>query len=213
MNRVPWPIAMLGCLLDDRGCAKRVPSPDMKFEAQQKVVLSSRAERKSRDGWTRANGSSSASPVPSGRARVGEVTDEKIVLTDRVRLRDTNGVAAAGGSRRRTRVSRSAEPLPEKTFLRSEIVGVETLLKTDSGKTARNTTFWTFSAAVLTLLLGRAVMNRRNSVAVASLAMLILLCLVPAVRRTGGGRTSTSASIGINTLGQLDRRGYSVPST
>ncbi len=152
MKRVPWQIAMLGCLLVAVGCAKRVPSPDMKFEAQQKVVLKLRGGEEVEGRMDRGRQVELREPGAVWSAHISEVTDEKIVLKDLVRLRDTNGVALQAARAKDTRLA-VAEGAPEKSFLRSDIVGVD-LLKTDTAKTARNTTFWTFSAAVLTILLG-----------------------------------------------------------
>jgi hypothetical protein len=152
MNRVPWLIAMLGCLLVTAGCAKRVPSTDMKFEAQQKVVLKLRGGEELEGRMERGNRVELREPGAVWSAHVGEVTDERIVLKDLVRLRDAEGVALQVARAKDARLD-VAEGMPEKAILRTEIVGVD-LLKTDSGKTARNATFWTFSAAILTILLG-----------------------------------------------------------
>lgn len=152
MNRVPWLIAMLGCLLVTMGCAKRVPSPDMKFEAQQKVVLTLRGGEEVEGRMERGRTVELRESGVVWSATVGEVTDEKIVLKDLVRIRDTNAVKLEASRAKDARVS-VAEGAAEKAFLRSEIVGVD-LLKTDPGKTARNTTFWSFSAAVLAIFLG-----------------------------------------------------------
>jgi hypothetical protein len=143
---------MLGCLLVATGCAKRVPSPDMKFEAQQKVVLKLQGGEELEGRMDRGKRVELREPGAVWTARIGEVTDEKIVLKDLVRLRDADGVVLQAARSKDARLDVAGE-MPEKAFLRSEIVGVD-LLKTDSGKTARNTTFWTFSAAILTILLG-----------------------------------------------------------
>jgi hypothetical protein len=152
MNRVPWLIAMLGCLLVTMGCAKRVPSPDMKFEAQQKVVLTLQGGGEVQGRMERGRTVELRESGVVWTATVGEVTDEKIVLKDLIRIRDTNAVKLESARAKDARVS-VAEGAAEKSFLRSEIVGVD-LLKTDPGKTARNTTFWSFSAAVLAIFLG-----------------------------------------------------------
>lgn len=152
MNRVPWLIAMLGCLLVTMGCAKRVPSPDMKFEAQQKVVLTLRGGEEVEGRMERGRTVELRESGVIWSATVSEVTDEKIVLKDLVRIRDNNAVKLEAARAKDARVS-VAEGAAEKAFLRSEIVGVD-LLKNDPGKTARNTTFWSFSAAVLAIFLG-----------------------------------------------------------
>jgi hypothetical protein len=152
MNRVPWLIAMLGCLIIATGCAKRVPVAGDKFEAQQKVVLKLQGGEEVEGRMERGRTVELREPGAVWSARVGQVTDEKIVLKDLVRIRDTKGVELEAERMKDARLA-VAEGVPEKTFLRSEIVGVE-LIKTDAGKTARNVTFWTFSAAVLTILLG-----------------------------------------------------------
>jgi hypothetical protein len=152
MNRVPWLIAMLGCMLVATGCTKRVPVAGDKFEAQQKVVLKLRGGEEVEGRMERGRTVELREPGTVWTAQVGAVTDEKIVLKDLILIRNTDGVKMEAARMKDARVDVS-EGAPEKTFLRSEIVGVD-LIKTDAAKTARNTTFWTFSAAVLTILLG-----------------------------------------------------------
>ena len=152
MKRWPWRIAMLGCLLIAVGCAKRVPSPDMKFEAQQKVVLKFQGGEEIEGRIERGKSVEFREPGTVWAAELGAITDEKIVLKDLVCVRETEGVAYQAAREKDARMAVD-EKVPEKAFLRSEIVGVE-FVKTDGGKTARNTTFWVFSAAVLTILLG-----------------------------------------------------------
>jgi len=152
MNRLPWLMAMLGCLLIAAGCAKRVPSASLDFESQQKVVLTLRGGEEIEGRMDRGKRVELRETGAVWMAEVGTVTDEKIVLKDLVCVRETEGVAYQAAREKDARMAVD-EKVPEKAFLRSEIVGVE-FVKTDGGKTARNTTFWVFSAAVLTILLG-----------------------------------------------------------
>ena len=152
MNRSSWLIAMAGFLIVAGGCAKRMASPDMTFASHQKVVL------------TFSGGEELEGRVAPGKrvelresdvtltAIVSGVTEDEINLTDLVRIRGTSGVDMQIARAADARFA-SGEVIAERTFPRSEIVKVEEV-KFDVAKAARNTSFWTFGAVVLTLLLG-----------------------------------------------------------
>jgi hypothetical protein len=143
---------MVGFLALAVGCAMQVPSPDMKFEAQQRVVMSFRGGEQVRGKIDTGNRVELREPGIVWNARVGEITDEKIVLKELVRVRDDRGVAMQVARAEDARLGIAAS-VPDKTLLRSDITGVE-LLKLDPGRTARNASFWTYGAVVLAVLLG-----------------------------------------------------------
>ncbi len=152
MNRSSWLLAMVGLLVLAGGCATQVPSPDMKFGAQQRVVMTFRGGDQIRGKIDIGNRVELREPGIVWTARVGEITDQTIVLKDLIRVRDDSGVAmqVARAEDARLGLSRAAS---DKTLLRSDITAVD-LLKFDPGRTARNASFWTYGAVVLAMLLG-----------------------------------------------------------
>jgi hypothetical protein len=152
MNRSSWLLAMVGFLALAVGCAMQVPSPDMKYQAQQKVVMTFRGGEQVRGRIDTGNRVELREPGIVWNARVGDITDKTIVLKDLVRIRDDRGVVMQVARAEDARLG-IAPPVPDKTLLVSDITKVE-LLKLDPGRTARNASFWTYGAVVLALLLG-----------------------------------------------------------
>ena len=152
MNRSPWLVAVLGSVLLFAGCAKRLPSPDLKFEAQQQVVLKFRGGEEVQGHIEPGRRVDLREPSADWTALVGEVTEDRIVLKDLIRVSDARGVSMQVA---RTEDARRAcsESVPDKTFLRTEITGVD-FVKLDVAKTAQRMSFWSTSAVVLVLLLG-----------------------------------------------------------
>ena len=142
----------IAALLMAGGCAKRVPSSDLTFEAHRKVVLTFRGGEEIEGRISPGKQVELREADATWKATVAEVTDEQIGLSNLVRVRDSRGVRLqvlrAEDARYRTE-----DPVPDKTFPRSDLVRVEQL-KVDVGKTARTATFWTYGVVVLTLLLG-----------------------------------------------------------
>jgi len=151
MKRSSWLVAMLGCVIAAGGCAKQVPSPDLKFGAQQRVVLSFRGGEQVCGKIDTGSSVELREPGVVWDARVGEITDDKIVLKGLVRVRNEKGVALQVTRAEEGRLG-VTDPVPDKTLLRADITGVD-LLKVDGARTAQNFTFWTFGAVVLALLL------------------------------------------------------------
>ena len=153
MNRSHWILAMLAVgLLMPVGCSKRVPSPDLAFEAQQRVVLTFRTgeQVEGRIDLGRRVELRDAEAIWTGRIK--ELGEDRIVVTDLVRIRDVEGVQLQAKRLKDARLHVS-ESVPDKTFLRAEITGVD-ILKTDAGRTARAASFWSYGAVVLALLVG-----------------------------------------------------------
>lgn len=147
-----WLLAMVGVLGLFDGCAKQVPSPEMKFEAQQRVVITFRGGEEVRGKIDVGNNVELREPGVVWSARIGEISDEKIVLKNLVRIRDDQGVAIQVARAEDARL-RIAPEVPDKTLLRGDITKVA-LLKLDPARTARNASFWAYGAVVLALLLG-----------------------------------------------------------
>lgn len=154
MNRFSFQKTLAGCLVVAAvaGCVKQVPAPDLGFEATQRVSVTFRGGEQIAGKIATGKRVELKEPGVIWAARVGEVSGERIVLKDLIRLRETDGVKmqVARAQDSRLRVSESA---PDKVLLRGEITRVE-LLKTDMGRTARQASFWAYGAVVLTLLLG-----------------------------------------------------------
>ena len=147
-----WLLAMVGALLVTGGCAKRVPSTDLTFEAHQKVVLTFRTGEELVGKISSGKAVELREPRTIWMATVAEVTDERIELVDLLPLKRRDGVemevARLADARRE-----AGERAPAKTFLRSEIVGVDHV-RFDAGETARQASFWTYGAVVLGFLVG-----------------------------------------------------------
>jgi hypothetical protein len=152
MKRLSWPLAMLGSLVLIAGCAKQVPSPDLSFDTTQKVVLTFRGGEQVVGKVAPGRKVELREPGVIWRAKVGEITEEKILLKDLTQIRATNSVAAQAAREANAMVF-IGETAPDKTFLRSEITKVE-MVKFDGGRTAQQSSFWAYGAAVLILLLG-----------------------------------------------------------
>jgi hypothetical protein len=152
MKRSSWPLAVLGSLVLIAGCAQQFPSPDLNFDSTQKVVLTFRGGEQVVGKVAPGRKVELREPGVIWRAKVGEITEEKILLKDLTQIRTTNTVAAQTAREADARIV-VGESAPDKTFLRSEITKVETV-KFDAGRTAQQTSFWAYGAAVLALLLG-----------------------------------------------------------
>lgn len=152
MKHEPWLLVVLLSLVVAAGCAKRVESPDMTFEAQQRVVLTFRGGEEIEGRVEVGKKVHLREPDVVWTARIRELTEEKIVLTDLVRIREGSSaqMEVQRASDFRLRV---ADPVPDKLLLRSEITRVD-YLKTDAGRTSRLASFVAFGAAVVGLLLG-----------------------------------------------------------
>lgn len=152
MIRSSWLVAMAGFLLVAGGCAKRIATPDMTFESHQKVVLTFNSgeelEGKIAPGKRAVIRESDATLT----AIISDVTEDEIKLTELVRIRGTSGVDMQIARASDARFA-SGDVIAERTYLRNDIVEVEEV-KFDVVKAARSTTFWTYGAVVLTLLLG-----------------------------------------------------------
>jgi len=151
MNRSPWLVAVIGCLIAV-GCAKQVSQPDLKFGAQQRVVLSFRGGEQVRGKIDTGSHVELREPGVVWTAQVGEITDDKIVLKHLTRVSDDRGMVMPLARAEDARFAITG-PVPDKTLLRNEITGVD-LLKVDGGRTARTVTFWSYGAVVLAILLG-----------------------------------------------------------
>ncbi len=152
MNRLPWRSAMILCLFAAVGCAKHVASPDLTFETTQRVILTFRGGEQVEGKVAPGKRVELREPGIVWTARVGELSEDRIVLRNLVKVRDTSGVSLQIARAEEARVV-ATEPVPDKTLLRSEITRVE-IVKTDVARTARQASFWAYGAAVLTLLLG-----------------------------------------------------------
>lgn len=152
MKHEPWLLVVLSSLVVATGCAKRVQSPDMTFEAQQRVVLTFRGGEEIEGRLDVGRKVQLREPEVLWTARIKELTEEKIVLTDLVRIRESSNARMEidRASDYRLRIS---EPAPDKLLLRSEITRVDQI-RTDAGRTGRISTFVGFGAAVVALLLG-----------------------------------------------------------
>ena len=152
MNRSSWMLVVLFCLLWAGGCAKRIPSPDLTFEAHQKVVLIFRGGEEIEGRIASGKDVELRETDASWKATVSDVTEEQIKLSDLVRIRDAKGV--------RLQAARAADakyvattPVPEKVFPLADLVQVD-IVKIDAAKTARTASFWTYGVVVLSLLVG-----------------------------------------------------------
>ncbi|MBD3162223.1 MAG: hypothetical protein GF346_07850 [Candidatus Eisenbacteria bacterium] len=152
MKPYPWLLAVVGALLVTGGCAKRVPSTDLTFEAHQKVVLTFRTGEELEGKISPGSSVELREPNMVWMANVGQVTDEQIELVDLVALKRKDGVELET-SRLADARRVAGETAPDKTFLRTEIVGVDHV-RIDIGETARQASFWTYGAVVLGLLVG-----------------------------------------------------------
>jgi hypothetical protein len=152
MKRLSWLLAMLGSMALITGCAKQLPSADLTFETTQKVVLTFRGGEEVQGKIAPGKKIELREPGVIWRARVGEVTEDKIVLKEMTQIRVMNSVLAQATREEDARVA-IGQSAPDKTLLRSDITKVETV-RFNSGKTAQQTSFWAFGAAVLVLLLG-----------------------------------------------------------
>ncbi len=152
MKHEPLLLVVLSSLVIAVGCAKRVESPDRTFEAQQKVVLTFRNGEEILGRVDVGKKVEFREPGTRWTARVGELTEEKIVLTDLVRIQESSGVRMVVDRAADSRME-IAESAPDKLLLRSDITRVDQV-RTDAGRTLGVTSFWTFAAAVAVLLLG-----------------------------------------------------------
>ena len=152
MNRSTWLLAMVGFLLVGGGCTKRVPSPDLTFESNEKVILTFRNGEEIEGRIAPGDRIELREPQVTWTAIVGDVTEESIGLTDLVRIRDADGVDMQVARATDARFA-AGETGIDQTFLRSDIVKVDQV-RFDYGKAARSSSFWAYGAVVLTLLLG-----------------------------------------------------------
>lgn len=152
MKRLSWLLAMLGSLVLIAGCAQQIPSPDLNFETTKRVILTFRGGEQLVGRVAAGKNVELREPGVIWRAKVAEVTEEKILLKGLTQIRATNTVAAQAAREADARIV-VGESAPDKTFLRSEITKVETVTF-DAGRTAQQSTFWAYGAAVLVLLLG-----------------------------------------------------------
>ncbi len=83
---------------------------------------------------------------------MGEVTEDKILLKNLTQVRATNTSVVQAAREADAKIA-VAESAPDKTLLRSDITKVQ-LIRFDAGRTAQQTSFWTYGAAMLVLLLG-----------------------------------------------------------
>lgn len=152
MKRSTWHMAMVLSVLLSAGCVKTVPQPDQSYDATQKVVLKLRGDREVQGKIAAGRQVAYREPNVVWTATVKENTEDRIVLTDLVKVREKTGNVVqvhriTGGG---AGAERAAQDI---TLLKSEVEAVE-IVKTDVAKTARNATFWAYGAAVLSLLLG-----------------------------------------------------------
>jgi hypothetical protein len=152
MNRSPWPWILVGLLLIGPGCAKRVPSPDLKFESHQKVILTMQGGVEVEGRLAKGNRITMREGGVTWTGLVGNLTDEEIVLNDLVQVRTDKEVALQVSRTADAQVAKG-DPVPERRFPRSEIAKVD-FVRMDVGKTARTAGFWTYGAVVLSLLMG-----------------------------------------------------------
>jgi hypothetical protein len=152
MKCLSWPMAMLGSLVLFAGCTKQVPTPSLSFETTQKVIVNFRGGEELEGKIAPGKRVELREPGYVWRARVGEVTEEKIVLKELTQIRATDSVANQAARLADARVS-VAEPAPDKTLLRGDITRVRNV-KFDAGRTAQQTSFWAFGTAIVALLVG-----------------------------------------------------------
>jgi hypothetical protein len=134
------------------GCVKTIPQPDQSYDASQRVVLKLRGDREIQGRIAAGRRVEYREPKLIWSARVKENTEDRLVLTDLVMVRERAGVALQSQRQAEGRI-RVDSPAQDVTLLKNEVESVE-LVKTDVAKTARNATFWAYGAAVLSLLLG-----------------------------------------------------------
>ncbi|MBM3286547.1 MAG: hypothetical protein FJY88_04255 [Candidatus Eisenbacteria bacterium] len=151
MRRLSWLVAMVGCLAA-AGCAKRIPAQDTAFEATQTVMLAFRGGEQIEGRIAPGRKVELREPGIIWSAKVKDVTEDRIVLRDLVKVRDASGAAMQAARAADLRLS-VAEQFPEKTLLRSEITRMEQI-KMDIGRTAQYGSFLTYGVAVLATLLG-----------------------------------------------------------
>lgn len=152
MKRFLWPLAVLGSLMLTVGCTKQVPAPDLNFETTQKVVLTFRTGEEVEGKISPGSKVQLREPGVIWRARVGDVTEDKIILKGLTQVRTTSSMEAQAARLADAKVA-VTESAPDKTLLRSDITGMQ-LIRFDAGRTAQRTSFWAYGAAALVLLLG-----------------------------------------------------------
>lgn len=152
MRRSPWSWILIGLLVIGCGCAKRVPSPDLKFESHQKVVLTMQDGVELEGRFAEGNQVVMREAGITWSCLVDAVTDEEIVLKDLAQIRSENAVTLQSARAADARVAIAAA-VAERRFGRSSITKVD-FVRMDVGKTARTAGFWTYGAVVLGLLMG-----------------------------------------------------------
>jgi hypothetical protein len=152
MKRSPCSWILIGLLIAGSGCAKRVPSPDLKFESHQKAVLTMQDGAEVEGRFAEGNRIVMREGGVTWTGLVGTVTDEEIVLKNLVQVRSENAVTLQASRTADARVA-IGNPIAERRFPRSAITKVD-FVRMDVGKTARTAGFWTYGAVVLTLLVG-----------------------------------------------------------
>ncbi|MCA9727908.1 MAG: hypothetical protein KC729_09520 [Candidatus Eisenbacteria bacterium] len=153
--RIRGPVAaavLVSFVVSLTGCAKRVEVPDGAFEAQQKVVLTFAGDREVQGRIDTASGVRYVDQGSVYRARVRSVSEDSIVLSDLVLVQSAGSVEEVSSRLSDSRVSVSDDQ-PEIRLDRTDIQRVD-LLRFDGTRTLRNLSFWSFSGAVLTMLLG-----------------------------------------------------------
>ncbi len=100
MKRLSWLLAMLGSMALITGCAKQIPSADLNFETTQKVVITFRGGEEVQGKVAPGKKIELREPGVIWRARVGEVTEDKIVLKELTQIRVMNSISTQVGPRR-----------------------------------------------------------------------------------------------------------------
>jgi hypothetical protein len=156
MNQV-FARVMLGlgvCLLAAGvvGCSKRVPVENGAFEAQQKVVLTFKEGRSLSGRIAPGNRVEYREKDAVYWGRVASVDEESIQIEALVLLERSHDFSAVSKRLADSR-KRITDPVPPVTISRKDMEKVE-LVRTDAGKSFRKIAFWTYSGALLVLLLG-----------------------------------------------------------
>ena len=133
-------------------CAKRVESPDGAFEVQQKVVISFQGDRSIEGKMDTGSKVVFSDAGTTYNARIQSLSEQNIILEELVLVQTAGSVEEVAYRLSDSRIEID-EAIPRMVLSRSDIERVDHV-RFDGPNTLRNATFWTFSGAVLAMLLG-----------------------------------------------------------